>query len=273
MMAIALLTGNGAEVLYQQNPQAINWALSVMVSPTLAKILERMLDPNPVNRFPSAEAVLQSLEPLLEPIAEAPLAQSTVVQSTVAPPLDSAAIADQPVAPIAPPPKRKVRRKQPGGSDPRASIAMVAGLALLVAVGAWKVITSVQRSPVPSVVASPSPPFDSASPTASPVANPTASPTATNTPIDPASLRERRRKIGTDYQYFTNLVDEVFYAKNPQAAQRKLGNDPEQGNLRNEWNAIASTLLDKLETLPPEARRRLGTYRRVNYEQWLIELG
>jgi serine/threonine-protein kinase len=85
-------------------------------------------------------------------------------------------------------------------------------------------------------------------------------------------LRDRRRQLNIDFQFFTNLVDEAFYAKYPQLRSQSLDN-PEQAKLRTEWNAIASSIMDKLATLKPETRQKLGSYRRRNYDEWLATLG
>ena len=89
----------------------------------------------------------------------------------------------------------------------------------------------------------------------------------------PESLRDRRRQLGVDFPFFTRLVDEAFYAKYPELKRRKLGEGAEQEKYRSEWNAIALTLMDKLQQITPEMRGKLGTYQRSNYDQWLKTVG
>jgi serine/threonine-protein kinase len=139
---------------------------------------------------------------------------------------------------------------------------MVVGLVLLLAAIAWRLLP--HKQPAANPAASPSP--VAVSPAAQPnepAASPSPSPSVKAVSQD--ALRDRRRQLNIDFQFFTNLVDEAFYAKYPQLRSQSLDN-PEQAKLRTEWNAIASSIMDKLATLKPETRQKLGSYRRRNYE-------
>ncbi len=282
--AIVLLTGKGPESLYDSNTQRLAWESLVYVNPKFAKILRQMLHPNPKKRLAAAQ-VTSLLEPLLATAAAVP------------PPLDKPV----PVAPVPgdqptdlqPLPTRlpgmRTRPKRRSDSDPRASAAMLVGLVMLIAAGVWKVLPHGQKSAQPNT----SPTITAASPTVvdqenetsapdpspaakktnpAPSAAPSSQEPSSQEPISQEALRDRRRQLHIDFQFFTSLVDEVFYASYPQSRLRKL-DDPEQAKLRSEWNAIASKMMDRLATLKPETRSKLGTYRRANYDQWLATLG
>ncbi len=179
---------------------------------------------------------------------------------------------------------------------------MVVGLALLVGVLAWKVLFSTRSNPKgpesPSTVAvspatqspaeqspvaqspkaqKPSPqakssPKASSNSAASKKPSAAKSPkTAALSPVPGASLSDRLRKLGVDNQFFNNLVDEQFYAKYPQFKDQKSGGKTDQGKAK--WNETASSLMDKLETLSPENRKKMGSYQRSDYDQWLTALG
>ncbi|MBW4583184.1 MAG: protein kinase [Tildeniella nuda ZEHNDER 1965/U140] len=263
--AIVLLTGKGPESLYNSQTQQIDWEPLVTVHPTFMRLLRQMLQPQPKKRPASAAQVVQILEPLLATAAALPEPVAAPMPEAVTQPTG------QPSVPI-PSPRKRARPKRRGDSDPRASAAMVVGLLMLIAVAAWKFLP---RKP-PAAQPTASPTTTAASPIASPKPSPSAiaSPTATSSgdAQSQEALRDRRRQLNIDFQFFTNLVDEVFYAKNPQLRSRKL-DDPEQAKLRTEWNTIASNMMDKLATLKPETRSKLGRYRRTNYEQWLVALG
>jgi serine/threonine-protein kinase len=197
-----------------------------------------------------------------------------------------------------PEPRKRVRKKR-SSSDPRASAAMVMGLALLVGVIGWKVLSSNRSQPKapdasPSIAAvnpdaqSPAtqnPAAQSpAAPSEPPPTRPATSPSSAKKPsaeksvkqeaLAPnagGSLRDRLRKLEVDNQVFTNLTDEVFYAKYPQYKNQKGGGKTDQGKTR--WNETASNLMDKLETLSPESRKKIGAYQRTDYDQWLMALG
>jgi serine/threonine protein kinase, bacterial len=88
-----------------------------------------------------------------------------------------------------------------------------------------------------------------------------------------AAMRLRRRNLGIDYRFLADLVDEIFYAKHPEWQGKTLTASTAQGTMRQEWLALSSTTLDKLETLAPELRRKLGSYKPGEYQTWLLALG
>lgn len=271
--AIVLLTGKYPEELYDEAAQALNWERWVTLTPKLNRILRQLLNPDPQKRFASAAHVQQALEIVTSEVETSSPAQPVATEMAPKPPPEPRLSIPTPAR------SARIRMRQPRlNSDFLASAAMVTGLALLVAVISWRIISSVftDRPPQPQV----SPPAEVANspttPAPSPTPTPAPSPSAAATPaasVNPEALRERRRKLGVDYQLFTNLVDELFYAKNPQVRDRKLSSSPEQTKLQAEWNEVASTLMDKLETLTPQTRGKLGTYRRRDYDQWLKALG
>lgn len=214
-------------------------------------------------------------------------ARSTLAASrSFAPGLDRsnpALSASQPVA--------RVQRRSRSKSDPLSSTALVISLILLVAAASFR-LTSRNPSalePPPTVTTSPqpsSPPKkpvpDSAAPL--PVPTPPPPPQGVGGADEPAklqsfhtavpeALRDRRRQLGIDFPFFARLVDEAFYAKYPELKRRKLGTGGEQEKYRSEWNTIATTLMDKLQQIPPEIRGKLGTYQRSHYDQWLKTIG
>ena len=263
--AIALLTGKGPESLYNSQTQQLDWEALVTVHPTFARLLRQMLQPQPKKR-PAAAQVVQILEPLL-PTAAVESTPIELIPADTPEAEDSQAVEGLQPLPTRLP-KKRVRPKRKGDSDPRASAAMVVGLVMLIAAVAWRFLPHPQPAAKPA--ASPAP--VAASPVAQPsvpVVSPKASPSAEA--VSQEALRDRRQQLNIDLPFFTKLVDEVFDAKYPQ--QARTLNDPEQTRLKTEWNTIASSVMDKLATLKPETRPKLGTYRRVNYDRWLVDLG
>jgi serine/threonine-protein kinase len=274
--AIALLTGKTPESLYNSQTQQLDWEALVTVHPAFARLLRQMLHPQPKKRPASAAQVSQILEPLLAnaPV-DAMLANAMPADVMLDPP---ATVATQPTDALQPLPtqlpKRRVRPKRKRDNDPRASAAMVVGLVMLIAAIAWRFLPHKQPDAKPTA----SPSVTAVSPS---VVTSASSPSATASPSKPSSaaasaseeaLRDRRRQLNIDFPFFTSLVDEVFYAKYPQQRSRKLG-DADQDKFKGEWNAIASSTMDKLATLKPETRSKMGSYRRANYDEWLTALG
>lgn len=272
--AIVLLTGKGPESLYNSQTQQLDWESLVTVHPTLARLLRQMLQPQPKKRPANAALVSKVLEPLLATAAvEAIPAVEAPHDASVDTPTDAVVeeLANTPPQPTALRKKRLRPKRRRADGDPRASAALVVGLVMLIGAVAWKflphkqpqakpnaspTVTAVRTSPKPSPSVSASPP--SAAPNVEAVTD--------------EVLRDRRRQLNINFEFFTALVDEVFYAKYPQLRSRKLG-DPEQAKLKGEWNTIASSVMDKLATLKPETRAKMGSYRRVNYDEWLKALG
>ncbi len=182
------------------------------------------------------------------------------------------------------PPKASAGPKSAG--DRRidlASLILLLGFVTLSLVVSWRVFSFLktqQDSTTASGAADTSGSASStSSPTNSPLTAPSPSPqssgavTSRNDQPDAQAAMVRRRNLGIDYRFLADFVDEVFYAKHPQWRGKKLDNSSTQAAMRQEWMAIANTVMDKLETLSPALRRKLGTYKPVNYQEWLLDLG
>lgn len=70
---VTLLTGKPLQVLYQPQTQTWDWETWKLVSDQLTQVLNKMLSPNPWERYNSAEAVRQALNTTPTTIPPAPL--------------------------------------------------------------------------------------------------------------------------------------------------------------------------------------------------------
>ena len=88
------------------------------------------------------------------------------------------------------------------------------------------------------------------------------------------SLREKRVKLGIEYKFYVNLVNEGFWTKYPKREGQKLGTGPEDEKLREEWNKIAEDLLTRIEqlNLSPAARQQIGRYDQESRDRWIGEV-
>jgi serine/threonine-protein kinase len=252
-MAIALLTGKDPTELYNAQTQRFDWEQWAIVQPEFGRILRRMLHPNPKQRFTSALQISQALQVL-----------ASAEPRSLIPPISS-------------------RGRSPN-RDTRAAVSFVAACGLLLAAIAWRLLSALPPEPK----SSPAPPSPATSPPAA-QGEPAPTPLPVPTPPPPpqmqlesrvggdqelqGELRERRQKLELNVQFVIALVDEAFYAKYPEAKNKLPGTAIEQQQRQAKWNTIANTLLDKLQQLTPQMRRKLGSYRRANYDQWLTELG
>ena len=77
------------------------------------------------------------------------------------------------------------------------------------------------------------------------------------------ALRDRFQKLEIDdkfYNGYVSLVDETFYKKYPELGGRLLKEGEGDRNWREKWQKIGDELLDKLENISTNARKRLGSY-------------
>jgi serine/threonine-protein kinase len=114
---------------------------------------------------------------------------------------------------------------------------------------------------------------------------PTASPIPTsNQPTDPLAqyspaerqrkerLSDRRQQLGINSNFYVNLVNQVFWDRNPSLRGRTLSDGPEDEGLRAEWDKTALELLEKLAPMNSNTRRQLGTYTTAERDRWKVEV-
>jgi len=302
--AIALLTGKEPQELYNRWKHTLDWDSELDLQPDFARILKQMLHPNPHKRFGSAVQVSRALEPIATAIIHSSQSlQSAPVAVSIAQPQiqtaprqgwetpaspqvpSSAPVSDLPfdVALLAQPSLRSVSespqparllnsyrkkskaQKQSGG-DFRSSALLIGGITLLAIVVSFRTITWVQTQPLPTKT----PATNASTAVSKDVANPTQPTRESGSPekVSLDSLKERQKQLGIDFQFVSDLTDEVFYAKRPDLKGKPVS-ESSQPDLQNDWASVGTDLLIKLESLSPEVRGKLGTYRRSDYDKWL----
>lgn len=86
------------------------------------------------------------------------------------------------------------------------------------------------------------------------------------------ALRERRRSLGVDFNFYVTLVDDVYYAKYPDQRGRTLSDDPADAGWRERWDSAAAESLQKLATLSAPARQKLGSYSKEDIARQKLEI-
>ncbi len=252
--ALVLLTGKEPQELRDSHTLSWIWRQHVSLSPSLAAVLETMLSHRPSDRYQSAREVLQAIagspsaatfpptQPAYIPPQPAPMAtQATQPVSPPAPP-----IAPQPPhpAPVAAAPAPISSR-----SSPALNILLIFAVIAGMGVGGWwfgNYWVDRQRSGENTAIVEDSepPPSDQI-------------PAAEQQRKE--ALRDRRRSLGVDYNFYVKLVDAAFYAQYPER-QSPLTNEPADAEWRDRWDRLADNLLSRLDAISPEARTRLGRY-------------
>ncbi|MBD2676334.1 MULTISPECIES: serine/threonine-protein kinase [Nostoc] len=257
---LVLLTGKLPQELIDTYNLTWQWRREVSLSPLLGQVLDKMLSVRPGDRYQSARQVLQVLNP--PPVNYPP----TQYPTPTPPEPTSATVAVSP-----PPPSSPSYSSPPSSSQPTSTWTptktFLAALAAVTTAGLifWGVSSNRNRGEVEP------------SPTASPI------PTS-NQPVDPLAqyspaerqrkqqLSDRRQQLGINENFYINLVNQVFWDRNPSLRGRTLSNGSEDESLRAEWDKTASELLEKLAPLSSNSRRQLGTYTTAERDRWKVEV-
>ncbi|MBW4632692.1 MAG: protein kinase [Iphinoe sp. HA4291-MV1] len=225
---LVLLTGKQPQELIDNHTFTWQWRREVNLSHTFGMVLDKMLSPTPKERYQSAHQVLQALTPppVNYPPPPTPPAQT---EQTVA-------VAPSPSSPSSP-----SSSSSPPTSwwTPGKIIVIVAIMVTAVGVGMWGANQL----------------FNYSSPLLS-----------DDSKLPPEErqrkerLDERRQQLGINNKFFTELVNQVFWDRNPSLRNRTLTDNSEDAQLRVRWDSIADELLDKLAVLSSDARRQLGSF-------------
>lgn len=229
---LVLLTGKEPHQLLDSYTLNWNWRSQCSVSPNLALVLDKMLAHGPGDRYSSAREVLQALSgnpPSVPPS-----------QATQAPPELQPIAVPPPKLPGIPVSMSNIRSQEKLPAW-KMVLLVVAVLSSMGGVG-WfagnyllNLQSKVQKIPVA---------------------------TGPKQQQEDA-LRDRFQRLEIDdkfYNGYVSLVDETFYKKYPELGGRLLKEGEDDRNWREKWQKIGDELLDKLENISTNARKRLGSY-------------
>jgi serine/threonine-protein kinase len=235
--ALVLLTGKPPQELRDSHTLTWNWHQYVSLSPAFSAVLNRILAQRPGDRYPSAGAVLQALTG----ISSAPAPPTIAPANSTPPPPAGTTHTTQPVSPApptavpAPPPPRRRSSKWVNFLLMFLIIAGMGGVGWVVG-KMWPTLPYIDE-PING--------FNKFSP---------------EERQRKEALRERRLSLGVNYNFYNALVDDIYYAKYPDQQGRTLSPDPIDAGWRERWDSAAAESLQKLATLSPEARQKLGSY-------------
>ncbi|MGD1860379.1 MAG: protein kinase [Leptolyngbyaceae cyanobacterium] len=260
--ALVMLTGQAPDSLYDRYARRWRWQNHVSLSPRLTKVLERMLAPRVDDRFASATAVLQALSGPETYAVPSYASNDRFAEPTVAVAPGAGRNPSTMVAPPAPSPRPKKRRT---AKDRGGCFQALFGLFLVIgSIGLVWWIAS-QWDPTGTVT----PPDEDTGETTQPpdeTINPTFS---SEEQTRKQALRQRRSNLQVEQRYLVNVTDQLFYGQYPDLQSRLLSDNPEDAELRAEWDSIANEVLDVLEAeLSADARQRLGGYAAGDRDQW-----
>ncbi|MEH2459458.1 serine/threonine-protein kinase [Nostoc sp.] len=248
---VVLLTGKQPQELIDPYTLSWQWQREVSLSQTLAQVLDKMLSARPGDRYQSARQVLQAIN--------SPSVNYPPTQYPTPPDPTSATFA------ISPPPPSHSSSPPPSWWTPIKTFLVAAAVAGSFGLIWWGMNS---RRDVGEV---------KPTPTASPI--PTSEqPTDPLAQYSPAErerkerLSDRRQQLGIDEKFYINLVNQVFWDRNPSLRGRTLSNGTEDENSRAKWDKTASELLEKLAPLSSSTRQKLGTYTTAERDRWKVEV-
>ncbi|ACC79974.1 serine/threonine-protein kinase [Nostoc punctiforme] len=253
---LVLLTGKQPQELIDTYNLTWQWRREVSVSPVLAQVLDKMLSARPSDRYQSVRQVIEALNP--PPANFPPTQYPTPPQPTSATVAISPPSPSSPSSPPSPPP--------PSWWTPTKTFLVAAAVAGSVGLIWWGVNSS--RNDIGEVQPTPT-----ASPT--PTSNQPTDPLAQYSPAErqrKEKLNDRRQQLGINSNFYVNLVNQVFWDRNPSVRGRTLSDGTEDEGLRAEWDKTASELLEKLAPLSSNTRRQLGTYTSAERDRWKVEV-
>jgi serine/threonine protein kinase, bacterial len=243
---IVLLTGKQPQEFIDDYTLTWQWRREINLSQSFGMVLDKMLSPKPKERYQSADQVLQALtpSPIRNPPPQQPVPTSpppqTRTEQTVG------VVPASPVSPVSPAsPVSTVNWWTPGKI-----IAIALVMVTAVSVGMWGANQLFNSSSL--------------------------------SPNDPKlsqqeqqrkqKLDERRQQLSIDNKFFTTLVNQVFWEKNPTVSNRTLTDKPEDEQLRAQWDSIAEELLGKLTVLSSDARQKLGSFGQAERDRAKVEV-
>lgn len=269
---LVLLTGKEPQQLIDDNTLTWNWRREVNIRPTLGAVLDKMLSQRIGDRYPSARQVMQALTGNKAAPASAPTQIPTLdteATLTVVGAEKSANTDQIPIVAFTPSQRSNWLFTLVGKT-----LLVFLLLASAAGMGWWGANRWLQSrsnlSPQDTITSSP---------TQTPSSTPTVKPQSTPSPQFSAQeqnrkeqLRDRRQQLGIKDKFYVDLVNQVFWDKYPNQRGRTLSNSPKDAALRTQWDTIAAQLLDQLQPLSLEQRRRLGSYTVADRERWKVEV-
>jgi serine/threonine-protein kinase len=260
VVALVLLSGEDPARLLDPVTMAWRWPAALTAEPALQAQISRLLERQPGERFASASQALAAFQaiPMPESTGPVPRADRTVA---LVPPPPPAPVPEAPTAPAEPapeppqPPPAALRSRleereevAEGGVWP-VVIALVLSAVVGTALGWWWLSRGRLTLPTPDAA----------------LQLPNSLPPAE---VDQRQqLLNRLRAMQVDRGWFLKLVDASLLAQFPERGGRLPSDSLDDAPLRKVWNELAEEWLARVEQLPLEIRRRLGSYTNGDWER------
>ncbi len=238
---LVLLTGKEPHQLLDSYTLNWNWRSQCSVSPNLALVLDKMLAHGPSDRYSSAREVLQALSGNPPAMPQSQATPTPTFPATQAPPELQPIPVPPPKLPGIPVSMSNIRSQEKLPAW-KMVLLVAAVLSSMGGVGwfAGNYLLNFKSIKVQKIPAATGPKQQQED-----------------------ALRDRFQRLEIDdkfYNGYVSLVDETFYKKYPELGGRLLKEGEGDRNWREKWQKIGDELLDKLENISGNSRKRLGSY-------------
>ena len=260
VVALVLLSGEEPARLLDPVTMAWRWPAAITAEPALQAQISRLLERQPGERFASASQALDAFQAIPMPESTGPVPRADRTVALVPPPPPApvpapAAPAEPAPEPPQPPPPPALRSRleereevAEGGVWP-VVIALVLSAVVGTALGWWWLSRGRLSLPTPDAA----------------LQLPNSLPPAE---VDQRQqLLNRLRAMQVDRGWFLKLVDASLLAQFPERGGRLPSDSLDDSPLRKVWNELAEEWLARVEQLPLEIRRRLGSYTNGDWER------
>jgi serine/threonine-protein kinase len=273
VVALVLLSGEQPARLLDPVTLAWRWPAALSAEPALQEQVRRLLRREPGERFASASQALASFQALPMPESTGPVPRADRTVALVPPPVAATSPPPPPapepppltsdpappgpeLPPLTPPPPPAVQRSRleereeaaEGGIWP-VVIALVLSAVVGTALGWWWLSRGRLALPTPDAA----------------LQLPSSLPPAE---VDQRQqLLNRLRAMQVDRGWFLKLVDASLLAQFPERGGRLPSDSLEDAPLRKVWNELAEEWLARVEQLPLDIRRRLGSFSNGDWER------
>ncbi|MBU6249959.1 MAG: phosphotransferase [Cyanobacteria bacterium REEB417] len=269
VLALVLVSGKPPAALLDPVTLAWRWPVPLEAEPELQGLLARLITAEPRQRFASTSEALKAFQTLAMPESTGPVPQADRTVVLVPPPAPAdvqlepeaeaeAELEPEPQAPQLPPlpapaPPARSRAEEreeavEGGVWP-VVIALVLSAVVGTALGWWFLNRGRLQPSTPDAA----------------LQLPSSLPAVE---VDQRQqLLNRLRAMQVDRAWFLRLVDASLLAQFPERGGRLPSDAAADAPLRKVWNELAEDWLAKVEQLPLEIRRRLGSFSNGDWQQ------
>lgn len=253
VVALVLLSGEEPARLLDPVTMAWCWPAALSAEPGLQAQISRLLERQPRERFASASQALAAFQAIPMPESTGPVPRADRTVALVPPPAPAVLADPAPEPAQLPPPALRSRLEEreevaEGGVWP-VVIALVLSAVVGTSLGWWWLSRGRLTLPTPDAA----------------LQLPSSLPPAE---VDQRQqLLNRLRAMQVDRGWFLKLVDASLLAQFPERGGRLPSDSLDDSPLRKVWNELAEEWLARVEQLPLEIRRRLGSYTNGDWER------